>query len=123
MLSAAKKGDLNLGQYTTQNRIDYMNSLRNNFPGLYDYYWKRYHPTWNHNLMAQHYRSTIADIAQQFDYNTKDRQVYEDITWAGLRILENGISSIAWDNLSTTEQQRILTNLSNFFHNGTNECN
>ena len=73
--------------------------------------------------MAQHYRSTIADIAQQFDNNIKDRQVYEDIAWAGLRILENGINSIAWDNLSTTEQQRILTNLSNFFHNGTNECN
>ncbi len=65
--------------------------------------------------MAQHYRSTIADIAQQFDDNTQERQVYEDIAWAGLRILENGINSIAWDNLSTTEQQRILTNLSNFF--------
>ena len=123
MLSAAKQGHLNLGQYTTQNRIDYMNSLRNNFPGLYDYYWQRYHPTWNHNLMASHYRGTIADIIEEFDNSSKSRQVYEDLSWAGLRILENGINSIAWDNLSTTEQQRILTNLSNFFHNGTNECN
>lgn len=104
MLSAAQQGDLNLGQYTTQNRINYMNSLRNDFPGLFDYYWKRYHPTWNHNLMSQHYRNTIADIAQEFDNSSLSRQVYEDIAWAGLRILEDGSNSIACDNLSHSEQ-------------------
>src|SRR5699024_7907015 len=41
MLSASQQGDLNHNQYTTQNRINYVNSLRNNFPGLYDYYWDR----------------------------------------------------------------------------------
>ena len=123
MLSAAKQGHLNLGLYTTQNRINYMNSLRDNFPGLYDYYWKRYRPTWNHNLMAQHYRSTIADIIEQFDNSSKNRQIYEDIAWAGLRVLEDDMNSVAWNNLSGVEQQRIIRNLTNFFHNGTSNCN
>ena len=123
MLSAAKQGHLNLGLYTTQNRINYMNSLRDNFPGLYDYYWKRYRPTWNHNLMAQHYRSTIADIIEQFDNSSKNRQIYEDIAWAGLRVLEDDMNSVAWNNLSGEEQQRIIRNLTNFFHNGTSNCN
>ncbi|MET2986449.1 hypothetical protein [Aureibaculum conchae] len=123
MLSAAKKGDLNQSEYTTEERVNYVNSLRNNFPGLYDYYWDRFRSTWNHNLMAQHYRTTIADIAQQFDDNKFSRQVYEDIAWAGLRILEDMNNSVAWDNLSTSEKQRVLDNLKNIFQNGTSDCN
>lgn len=123
LLSAAQKGDLNTNNYTTQENINFINSLRNNFPGLYDYYYARVHPTWNHDLMAQHYRSTIADIAQQFDSNTFPRQVYEDLAWAGLRTIETNVNSIAWNNLTNTEQQRILSNLTNVFHNGTKNCN
>jgi hypothetical protein len=123
LLSAAQKGDLNTNQHTTQENINFVNSLRNNFPGLYDYYYDRYHPTWNHDLMAQHYRSTIADIAQEFDNSNFSRQVYEDLAWAGLRTLEGNVNSVAWDNLSTVEQQRILSNLTNIFHNGTSNCN
>ncbi len=128
MLSAAQQGDLNAGQYTTQNRVNYINSLQNNFPGIYDYYIERYKPTWNHNLMAQHYTSTIADIVEEFDNNSLSRQVYEDIAWAGLRIINNPVTngtetSIAWDNLSPQEKSRVISNLSNYFHNGTKNCN
>lgn len=128
MLSAAQQGDLNAGQYTTQNRISYINSLRNNFPGIYDYYIERYRPTWNHNLIAQHYTSTIADIVEEFDNNSLSRQVYEDIAWAGLRIINNPVTngtetSIAWDNLSPVEKSRVTSNLSNYFQNGTKNCN
>ncbi|EIJ38658.1 hypothetical protein JoomaDRAFT_1646 [Galbibacter orientalis DSM 19592] len=122
MLSAAKKGDLNQGEYSTQDRINYINSLADNFPGLYDYYWKRYKPTWNHNLMAQHYRNTIADIVQQFDNNRLSRQIYVDIAWAGLRILEDRKESDAWSNLSPSEQNRVLLNLKNNFFNGISNC-
>ena len=123
MLSAAKKGDLNNNQYTTVERTNYVNSLRDNFPGLYDYYWKRYKPTWNHEMMAQHYRYIIADIAQQFDNYNLPRQTYEDIAWVGLRVLEDLNNSIAWNNLSTSEQQRITTNITNIFKNGSSNCN
>lgn len=123
MLSAAQQGDLNLNQYTTDERTNYVNSLRNNFPGLYDYYWERFRPTWNHNLMAQHYISSIADVVQAFDNNNLSRQTYEDLAWAGLTELEDMNNSIAWDNLSPEVQQRITTNLINIFLNGSSNCN
>lgn len=45
-----------------QQQTNYVNSLKDNFPGLYDYFLVRYKPTWNHEMMANHYRTTIADI-------------------------------------------------------------
>ena len=32
-------------------------------------------------------------------------------------------NKVAWDNLSSTEQQQILTNLLNIFQNGSSSCN
>ena len=123
MLSAAQTGDLDPGNMTTQQQIDYVNSLRENFPGIYDYYRERYKPTWNHNMMAQHYIEIIADMVEEFDNSSQPRQVYEDISWAGLREIEVLNNSIAWDNLSSTDQSRILNNLSQHFFNGPNNCN
>jgi len=123
MLSAAQKGDLNLNQYTTQERTNYVNSLINNFPGLYDYYWKRYHPTWNHDLMASHYRKTIADMLQEFDNNRLSYSIYEAIAWAGLGKLDYNQSTIAWDNLSPSEKQTITSLINQYFFNGPSNCN
>ncbi|CAM1363933.1 hypothetical protein [Tenacibaculum xiamenense] len=128
MLSAAQRGDLDPDNMTQQQQIDYINNLRNNFPGIYDYYVDRYRSTWNHNLMAQHYISTIADIVGEFDNNTLTRQVYEDIAWAGLTIINNPNTggseiSVAWNNLSPDEKSRINSNISNYFTNGTSDCN
>lgn len=123
MLAAAQTGDLDPNNMTQQEQIDYVNSLINDFPGIYDYYIDRYQPTWNHDMMAQHYGSVIADIIEEFDNQRLSRQVYEDVSWAGLRILENLNNSIAWDGLTSSEQARITNNLSNFFHNGTSTCN
>jgi hypothetical protein len=47
-------------------------------------------------------------------------QIYEDLAWAGL--VEDA-NSIAWNNLTTEEQERIKSNLLNIFHNGTKNCN
>ena len=47
---------------------------------------------------------------------------YKFFAWAGLRVLED-MNSVAWNNLSSTEQQRILNNLSNTFVNGSSNCN
>ena len=132
MLSAAQHGDLNHHNhqtYTTQDRINYVNSLKENFPGLYDYYWKRYKPTWNHNMMATHYRNTIADIIQDFDNNNNNnnnnlpRLTYESVAWAGLGKLENNKSTIAWQNLTSSERQTITNMLNQYFFKGTSNCN
>lgn len=108
---------------TQQEQVDYVNSLRNNFPGIYDYYLERYKPTWNHNQMASHYRGIIADIIEEFDHSIKPRQIYEDLAWVGLRILEDGVTSIAWDNLNQDEKDRVMDNINVYFHQGASSCN
>ena len=123
MLSAAQLGDLDPVNMTQAEQIAYVNSLRTNFPGIYDYYIERYKPTWNHNQMASHYRGTIADILEEFDDFAKPRQVYEDLSWVGLRILEDGVTSIAWDSLTQSEKDNVLSNFNTYFFNGTSNCN
>ncbi|HET8803214.1 MAG TPA: hypothetical protein VFM72_01450 [Aequorivita sp.] len=123
MMEAAQTGSLDPQNMTQQQQIDYVNNLREDFPGIYDYYIDRYKPTWNHNMMAQHYIEVIADAIEEFDNFQFSRQVYEDISWAGLRELEDLNNSIAWDNLSPADQQRILNNMNQYFFNGTSNCN
>ncbi|MGQ3676856.1 hypothetical protein [Tenacibaculum discolor] len=123
MLSAAQRGDLNTSSMTTQQAENYVNSLKDNFPGLYDYYIERWHPTWNHSMMATHYRTIIADIIQSFDNNRFPRSTYESIAWAGLGEIENNQSTVAWQNLTSTEQQAITDMLNKYFFNGTSNCN
>lgn len=123
MLSTAQLGNLDPVNMTQDEQVAYVLSLRENLPGIYDYYIDRYQPTWNHNLMTQHYLSTIADAIEEFDDFELNRQVYEDISWAGLRELEDLNNSIAWDNLEEQDKSRILQNLSSYFFDGANNCN
>lgn len=122
MLSAAQRGDLDPDNMTRQQQLNYVQSLKDNFPGIYDYYYKRSHPSWNHNMMAQHYRDVIADIAEEFDNKKLSRTEYEDVAWAGLRVIENFTNSIAWDNLSASDKSRVEKNLQKYFLNGPNNC-
>jgi hypothetical protein len=124
MLSAAKIGTLmpDSSNMTAQQQVNYINSMKNNFPGLYDYYYKRYKPTWNHEMMANHYRSTIADIIQQFDNKRLSRSTYEAVAWLGLGKLDTNVTTIAWDNLSP-EQKASMTKLINeHFYKGPANC-
>lgn len=123
MLSAAQRGDLNTSTMTQQEAENYINSLKDNFPGLYDYYVERWQPTWNHNMMASHYINTIADIIQDFDNNRLSRSTYESVAWAGLGEIENNQSTVAWQNLTSSEQQAIIDVLNQYFFNGTSNCN
>lgn len=121
MLSAAQRGTLN--SKTPQEQVALVNSLKDNFPGLYDYYEKRWKPTWNHEMMANHYRGTIADIIQQFDNNRLPRSAYEAVAWLGLGKLDTNVATIAWDNLSP-EQKTATTKLINeHFYKGPSNCN
>lgn len=49
--------------------------FKSDFPGLQDYYIERYRPTWNHNMMAEHYIDVIANAIEEFDDFQKPRQV------------------------------------------------
>ncbi|CAA9203742.1 hypothetical protein FLA105534_04924 [Flavobacterium bizetiae] len=125
MLSAAQVGTLlpDGSNMTPQQQVNYINSMKDNFPGLYDYYYKRYKPTWNHEMMANHYRSTIANVIQQFDNNRLPRSTYEAVSWVGLGKLDNNITSIAWDNLSIEEKNKITNLINENFYNGPSNCN
>lgn len=117
MMAAAQQGHLNTNLYTTQNRIDYINSLRDNFPGIYDYYVDRWREDWGHQQMAQHYIGIIVDALKEYDNNQQTQEVYESIAWLGLE------GTIAWNNLSQTERDTISQTRINFINNDTNICN
>ncbi len=58
-----------------------------------------------HDYIANTYVNSIADVLQEFGQlkgYTMDRQFYEDIAWGGLQ------GTNAFDNLSSTAQNRIL---------------
>lgn len=108
LLSLAKQGNLNFTGWTAAEQKNYIMSIKDNFPGIYDYY-TRYN--WNtstpnntqHQQMATHYRETIADILQSFDNNQHSHQFYMDLAWEGLKY--SNIST--WSNLSQEEKDRI----------------
>lgn len=121
LLSAAQKGDLN-STMTADEQNNYVISLYHNFPGLYDYYMKRYTPNWSHNMMASHYRKVIADLIQVFDNYRLSRSIYEDIAWAGLKEWDNHPPTPAWAALPQSDKNRINAAIQNHFHNGPNNC-
>lgn len=123
MLSAAELGALDTNAMTIQQQVNFVINLKDNFPGLYDYYAVRYQPTWNHNMMAEHYRATIADITQQFDNNRLPRSTYEALAWVGLGKLSDNQTTIAWNNLTPHQKAAITTLINQHFYNGPANCN
>lgn len=73
--------------------------------------------------MASHYRTTIADIIQDFDGNRLPRSTYEAVAWVGLGEIEDNQTTPAWDNLNVNEKQTIETLINQHFFNGPSNCN
>lgn len=88
----------------------------NDFPGIYDYY-RRHIRNWQHEQMAAHYRETIANIIQDYDNNQNTRQFYMDLAWEGLH------GTTTWNNLSNSEQSRVVNVINNHKANGNKNCN
>ena len=97
-MSVLDNGGTLLG-VSKQNVLD---ALNNNYPGMLDYY--RRYKNWQHQQMATHYRSTIADILAEFDNNQHSYQFYMDLAWEGLNHRNIG----AWkDAIKQSERDRI----------------
>ncbi|WP_291870499.1 hypothetical protein [Maribacter sp.] len=88
---------------------------QNDFPGIYDYY-RRHVKNWQHQQMAQHYRQTIADILKAYDNNQNTNPFYNDLAWEGLQ------DTIAWENLSSSEKERVKKTIRSHKSNGNKEC-
>lgn len=132
MMEAAESGNIDPTIMTTQQQIDYVESLRNNFPGLYDYYMRYEYnvpsgqepSNAQHELMAQHYINTIVSALKQYD-NTQTEDVYNAIAWFGLKGTGNSFDSIgllpnstkAWEDLSTQQRLNLIQTLNNFLIN------
>ncbi|RAV27418.1 hypothetical protein [Sinomicrobium soli] len=115
LLSLANQGNLDFSGWSQQQQIDYMLSIRDNFPGIYDYY--RRHKNWQHQQMANHYLQTIAEMTKEFDNSQHTDQFYTDLAWEGLRY-----SSIyTWSSKSQTEKDRINKVISDYINNNKNQ--
>lgn len=73
--------------------------------------------------MANHYRSTIADVINQFDNNRLLRFTYEAEAWVGLGKLTTKLTTIAWDDLSPPEKTAIDELCRDNFYQGPSNCN
>ncbi len=110
LLSLANQGDLNYSGWSIQEQRSYVNSIRNNFPGIYDYY-RRYVKNWQHEQMAQHYRGQIEQGLRQFD-NSKPQSLYNTLAWVGLQ------NTAAWNNLTIAQKENIAETSENFDNSG-----
>ncbi len=109
--------------------VDFINSLKNNFPGLYDYY-SRYIlnvpanqqiTDEQHELMAAHYRHIIIQTMKDFD-NTQNDAVYTALSWTGL--MGTGVlnsltglpqyPTVSWKNTPQQERLKILDSIKTF---------
>jgi hypothetical protein len=121
LLSLANQGSLDFSGWSQQQQINYTITLRDNFPGIYDYY--RRYKDWQHAQMATHYRETLARMLQEYDIGTvvpnnqQPQQLYMDLAWEGLRYPD--IST--WNDLPQTEKDRINSVISNYINDNQNE--
>ena len=127
LLSLANEGDLNYDGWSKTQQQNFVNSIRNNFPGIYDFY-RRYATNWQHEQMAAFYRSSIENALKNFD-GSYSNDVYEALAWVGLRG-EGGIdyttgltvnSTTAWENLDQ-ERRLELIDLNEMFKESNPNC-
>lgn len=115
MLIAAETGALEPeGGMTQQQLVNYIENLKDNFPGLYDYYVARNFDDWEHEQMAAHFRDIIEDALKEYDSSYPD-EVYEALAWEGLK------NTSTWNNLTPQEQAAIEATKQNF-HNNNPDC-
>lgn len=114
LMSVANLPHVNFENLPQQQWETFMISLMNHFPGIWDYY-LRYevqnpNPSpFQHQQMAQHYRSIIVSAISQYDNFQQPASVYEALAWIGLK------NTVAWNNLSPAQQITINTIISNYY--------
>jgi hypothetical protein len=130
LLSCANLPNVNINNYTNTQWQTYINNLKNNFPGLFDYYMRYEYSVpkgqqisdAQHQVMAQHYRQIIVEVLKQFDNNIHSDEIYNSLAWIGL--MGEGqvdsttglpqVPSVAWNKLPQDQRLQILSTYKNF---------
>ena len=115
LLSLAQQGRLiDKEMDSSEKNTKYVESMRDNFPGLFDYYAVR-QITSGEEILAAHYRSAIISILKQFDPNQPE-ELYEALSWGGLR------GTVSWKALDEKKKSNLNAKVSNFLKKGGEEC-
>lgn len=130
LLSCANLPNVNINNYTNTQWQTYINNLKNNFPGLFDYYMRYEYSVpkgqqisdAQHQVMAQHYRQIIVEVLKQFDNNVHSDEIYNSLAWIGL--MGEGevdsttglpqVPSVGWNKLPQDQRLQILSTYKNF---------
>jgi hypothetical protein len=114
LLESAETGALSPENGMTQTQlINYIDNLKNNFPGLYDYYYDRRLPDWSHEQMAAHFIGIIKNALQEYD-PSQTEETYEALAWVGLK------NTISWNNLLQLERDNYDQVRQDFISNNSN---
>jgi hypothetical protein len=114
LLESAETGALSPENGMTQTQlINYIDNLKNDFPGLYDYYYDRRLPDWSHEQMAAHFIGIIKNALQEYD-PSQTEETYEALAWAGLK------NTISWNNLLQSERDNYDQVRQDFISNNSN---
>ncbi|WP_395064525.1 hypothetical protein [Flavobacterium sp.] len=91
-MSCASLPYVNINNYTDAQWQTYITNLKNDFPGLFDYYMRYVYNISaseqisdpHHEAMAQHYREIIVNALKVFDNNSHTDQFYNALAWTGV---------------------------------------
>jgi hypothetical protein len=96
-----------------------------NFPGLFDYY-SRFQTQMQHQLMAEHYISILADMLKAFDGGFESDETYEALAWGGLEAWQDSEGNIykfaAYESLDETKKKQIAKLRDEFNKIGSKIC-
>jgi len=120
LLASAHLPNVNWKNYSGTEWHNFVDSLANNYEGLFTYYnryyWNNPNPTSpQHNMMASHYREMIVSALKDFDKNQHTDAFYNALAWIGLK------NTVAWND-STTDRASINAIISNAIKNETHDC-
>lgn len=85
------------------------------YPGMFDYYTQYGRKNMQHELMAEHYISTISNFLKQYQSGLSN-EIYNSLAWEGLRY------TTAWNNLSKSKQEKIDKIIKEFDEQGKENC-
>lgn len=114
LMSVANLPHVNFENLTQSQWETFMINLMNDFPGIWDYYLRydvgNVNPSqYQHQMMAQHYRSIIVSAISEYDNYQQPPHVYEALAWIGLK------NTTAWNNLPPS-QQTIINGIINDYY-------